>query len=545
MNSYADKGKQPISKYVPSKTPIFEGNNDLISVQSGNRVSTDNLTKLQENADSSPKVLQSLQLQAYADSYSKNGVITQKKENNTGLPDNLKSGIEKLSGVSMDDVKVHRNSDKPAQLNAHAYAQGTDIHLGSGQEKHLPHEAWHVVQQKQGRVKPTKQLKRKLNVNDDDKLEKEADIMGKKALQMKTLGASTNGDVSKSNPFKLTQLYAKNDVIQREGEEEDFEYEAEEEINLVDIYPSTEAEEPEDSLGEMDDAQTSELKKITPEDKMSQAKRIKTHLTNSAAVFSQFNNLAKDSGDMVVASGIDIAKDSSLRDISFLDNILPVIKKFAVFPIVSTVLNIAQIYFVAKSARRKAKSKQTFANLMLAENEESANIGVYAYKKVARGLNDAYYLLASELMGFIGNVSSIIGAFVVGVGALVGAIFKTIEAAMKGLRILGRGLKGVVKLIRGSKGRNRSINSSKLVELAGDPRNPDASQAVLDLRPKNLKLDSESNEFGRDNYGVDITYPANSLETSTAINILASHKPSQLAELKKEVMDKMRSTSNN
>ncbi len=65
--------------------------------------------------------------------------------------DNLKSGIENLSGFSMDDVKIHRHSDKPAQLNAHAYAQGTDIHVASGQEQHLPHEAWHVVQQKQGR----------------------------------------------------------------------------------------------------------------------------------------------------------------------------------------------------------------------------------------------------------------------------------------------------------------------------------------------------------------------------------------------------------
>ncbi|MEM7041075.1 MAG: DUF4157 domain-containing protein [Bacteroidota bacterium] len=36
---------------------------------------------------------------------------------------------------------------------AHAYDQGTDIHIGPGQEKHLPHEAWHVVQQKQGRVR--------------------------------------------------------------------------------------------------------------------------------------------------------------------------------------------------------------------------------------------------------------------------------------------------------------------------------------------------------------------------------------------------------
>lgn len=111
--------------------------------------------------------------------------LIQKKENNTGLPDDLKTGIENLSGYSMDDVKVHFNSDKPAQLQAHAYAQGTDIHLASGQEKHLPHEAWHVVQQKQGRVKPTLQMKGKVNVNDDEGLENEADVMGAKAMQMK------------------------------------------------------------------------------------------------------------------------------------------------------------------------------------------------------------------------------------------------------------------------------------------------------------------------------------------------------------------------
>ena len=106
----------------------------------------------------------------------------QRKANNTGLPGNLKTGIERLSGYSMDDVKVHYNSSKPAQLQAHAFAQGTNIHLAPGQEKHLPHEAWHIVQQKQGRVKPTIQLKGKVNVNDDIDLEREADEMGKRAL---------------------------------------------------------------------------------------------------------------------------------------------------------------------------------------------------------------------------------------------------------------------------------------------------------------------------------------------------------------------------
>jgi hypothetical protein len=116
----------------------------------------------------------------------------QRKPNLTGLPDQLKTGIENLSGHSMDDVKVHYNSSKPAQLQAHAYAQGNQIHLAPGQEKHLPHEAWHVVQQKQGRVKPTIQFQHKININDDAGLEKEADMMGEKAMGFKSTTGSVN-----------------------------------------------------------------------------------------------------------------------------------------------------------------------------------------------------------------------------------------------------------------------------------------------------------------------------------------------------------------
>ncbi len=110
-------------------------------------------------------------------------MVAEPRRNNTGLPDNLKTGIESLSGISMDGVKVHYNSSQPAQLNALAYAQGTDIHVAPGQEQHLPHEAWHVVQQAQGRVKPTMQMKQGVAVNDDPGLEHEADVMGAKALQ--------------------------------------------------------------------------------------------------------------------------------------------------------------------------------------------------------------------------------------------------------------------------------------------------------------------------------------------------------------------------
>lgn len=103
--------------------------------------------------------------------------------NNAKLPASLKAGIESISGISMDHVKVHYNSSLPARLNAHAYAQGSEIHLGPGQEQHLPHEAWHVVQQAQGRVRPTMQMKSGVPVNDDAGLEAEADAMRARALQ--------------------------------------------------------------------------------------------------------------------------------------------------------------------------------------------------------------------------------------------------------------------------------------------------------------------------------------------------------------------------
>lgn len=105
--------------------------------------------------------------------------IQTKTENNTGMPDNLKNGVENLSGIDMSDVRVHYNSDKPAEVGALAYTQDTNIHIAPGQEKHLPHEAWHVVQQAQGRVKPTMQIN-KIGVNDDEGLEREADIIGER-----------------------------------------------------------------------------------------------------------------------------------------------------------------------------------------------------------------------------------------------------------------------------------------------------------------------------------------------------------------------------
>jgi len=150
--------------------------------------------------DNRPEAVAQRKMKKMADNYSaQQQQSVQKKENNTGLPDNIKSGIENLSGYSMDDVKVHYNSNKPAQLQAHAYAQGTNIHLGPGQEKHLQHEAWHVVQQKQGRVQPTMHTKG-VSINDNYALEREADVEGEKAAAQGRTGKvgidQNGGDIS-------------------------------------------------------------------------------------------------------------------------------------------------------------------------------------------------------------------------------------------------------------------------------------------------------------------------------------------------------------
>jgi len=201
MDTHADKTQENKSQSVASTIAQKQKNVESTFQFVDNRPEAIVQKKLQEMANNNPQVAQlrafghmasnspqakqSAQLQAMANNHSaQQQQPIQKKENNTGLPDKLKAGIENLSGYSMDDVRVHYNSDKPTQLQAHAYAQGTDIHIGSGQEKHLPHEAWHVVQQKQGRVKPTMQMKGKVNVNDDTSLEKEADVMGAKAMMM-------------------------------------------------------------------------------------------------------------------------------------------------------------------------------------------------------------------------------------------------------------------------------------------------------------------------------------------------------------------------
>lgn len=104
------------------------------------------------------------------------------RPNHTGLPDELKQGAEFLSGHSLDDVNVHYNSSKPIGLQSLAYTSGAEIHVAPGAEQHLPHEIWHVVQQKEGRVKAT-HTQNGTAINDDPSLEQEAERKGRQALE--------------------------------------------------------------------------------------------------------------------------------------------------------------------------------------------------------------------------------------------------------------------------------------------------------------------------------------------------------------------------
>jgi hypothetical protein len=230
----------------------------------------------------------------------------QEKENNTGLPDNLKSGIENLSGYSMDDVEVHRNSDKPAPLQAHAYAQGTDIHIAPGQEKHLPHEAWHVVQQKQGRVKPTMQMKGKVNINNDIGLEKEADVMGEKAVQRQT-SEKTNG-LTKFSPTTTIQR-ASFFVGSNRFRTQDLTYD-----ELSSILSKMQEKQDTTSISSLRDACVKELKKLTDGSEVSQLelgkllniidgvqekepeKRVSTAETSKMLASHQFKDLSERIG---------------------------------------------------------------------------------------------------------------------------------------------------------------------------------------------------------------------------------------------------------
>ncbi|EAY27767.1 hypothetical protein M23134_03836 [Microscilla marina ATCC 23134] len=119
----------------------------------------------------------------------------------------VKANVSALTGTDVSDAQVHYNSSKPAQLQAEATAQGTQVHLGQGKEQHLGHELTHIAQQKQGRVQPTIQANNGQGINNDPKLEQEADKIGALAMKGDTIQAK--------KPINNTPGRSNNQPIQR------------------------------------------------------------------------------------------------------------------------------------------------------------------------------------------------------------------------------------------------------------------------------------------------------------------------------------------
>ncbi|XXT22746.1 DUF4157 domain-containing protein [Sorangium sp. So ce429] len=104
------------------------------------------------------------------------------------MPEAVQQKMEGAFSADFSDVRVHAGSARATALGALAYTQGSDIHVapgrwapetGRGQEL-LGHELAHVVQQREGRVRATAQMKG-VALNDDPALEREADAMGARA----------------------------------------------------------------------------------------------------------------------------------------------------------------------------------------------------------------------------------------------------------------------------------------------------------------------------------------------------------------------------
>ena len=192
MQSYAEKKHESLSTAAANRFSNKSNRSYSAGYLIDSRPEAIAQRKLQEVANDSHKAQKTVQLQVLLNNYYSTSQSIQKKaspehsqrENKTGIPNKQKVGIEHLSAMFMDGVKVNHNSSQPAQLNALAYKQDMDTHVGSGQEQHILHEGGDVVQQKQGRVKPTVQAKG-VSINDDTALENEVDVMGAKALQMR------------------------------------------------------------------------------------------------------------------------------------------------------------------------------------------------------------------------------------------------------------------------------------------------------------------------------------------------------------------------
>lgn len=117
-----------------------------------------------------------------------------------GMPGEVQAKMENSFGTDFSGVNIHENSSSATDMGALAYTQGNDVHFAPGQFKPesqggqelIGHELTHVVQQREGNIKPTTEVGG-MGVNNDASLENEADVKGKQAAQAKFAGGEGGG----------------------------------------------------------------------------------------------------------------------------------------------------------------------------------------------------------------------------------------------------------------------------------------------------------------------------------------------------------------
>ena len=143
------------------------------------------------------------------------------RKGNKALPEGLNTNLEHSFGFDFSKVKIFKNSHRAEQMDARAFTQGDQVHFAPGEfnpnsetgKNLIGHEFTHVVQQHAGMVTPTAVMGKGLLVNNDARLEQEADYFGKKAAKGEKVPKYRSTSLGIRN--SLRTLQAKSNVIQR------------------------------------------------------------------------------------------------------------------------------------------------------------------------------------------------------------------------------------------------------------------------------------------------------------------------------------------
>jgi len=122
------------------------------------------------------------------------------------MPDPVRNKMEQSFQTDFSDVRI-REGGVSSESGIQAMTRGNEIVFAPGQyrphatagQQLLGHELAHVVQQRDGRVHPTEQLK-DVAVNDSPALEREADILGQRASRGETVSTAVPSSPSKGRP---------------------------------------------------------------------------------------------------------------------------------------------------------------------------------------------------------------------------------------------------------------------------------------------------------------------------------------------------------